>query len=197
MLPSRWTSAVQQVSQQLDTGTRYVSLPVSLPVCVSGVWNVPWQHVSIRADDPGGGMTNSLNTGPLLYPTSQPLLPTMPLFGAAPQDLQQLHLVSLLPSVPLYQSLPLLLQGNSPLLQTLNLPSVPLWNTPPLVGVQHDASPLVTPADTPAGPPPGLIAPLSPRLAEDEDKEEGSLLNRGEGEFVCLFQVLFLGRHQT
>lgn len=157
--------------------------PVSPPVCVSGVWNAPWQCVSVRADEQGGGAllhscstntTSTLNTGPLLYPTSH---------------LQQLHLASLLPSMPLYQSLPLFLQGASPLRQNLSLPSMPMRNAPPPVGVQHDVSPAVTPADI-EGPPPGLIAPLSPRLAEDEDEEEGSLLNQGKGEFsVGLFKL--------
>lgn len=112
----------------------------------------------------------------------------MPLFRLEPSDL---HQDRSLPSLPLYQPFPLLPHGTSPLLQTFPLPSMPLWSAPPTAGVKRDVSPPPTPADVTA-PPPGLIAPLSPRLAEDEDEEEdeeGSLLKQGKGEFhVSLFQ---------
>lgn len=178
---------------------KHVSLLVCLLVCVSGVADIPWQCVSVRADKPGGGAllhhsstnaTNVLDTRPTFYsiypPYTETVLPTMPLLRPATPDLQQLHPARSLSSMPLYQTIPLLPQAASPVLQSLPLPSMPLWSVPSTAGVQRDASPSSTPADT-LVPPPGLIAPLSPRLAEDE--EEGSLLKQGKGEFpVSLFQ---------
>lgn len=60
------------------------------------------------------------------------------------------------------------------------LPSVPLFS-------EHSVLPPPTPADVSAAPP-GLIAPLSPGLAEEEEQEEEQEVHVPEGRF-CKCQV--------
>lgn len=59
------------------------------------------------------------------------------------------------------------------------LPSMPLFGVCPSAGQSCEASP---------PPPPGLIAPLSPRLAEEEEEEEG-LRKHGHGKCFILGSV--------
>ncbi|KAF3703936.1 Zinc finger and BTB domain-containing protein 37 [Channa argus] len=139
----------------------------------TGVCDVPWQCTSVRLDEPGG-----VNTRPPFYPVyppyTTPLLTMMPQFRSASPDLPHLHLARSLPSMPLYQPPLFLAQGTIPLPRYFPLPSVPMWNMPPSAGGRCDPSPPQTPMDSSV--PPGLIAPLSPRLAEEEDEEEGFFL---------------------
>ncbi|XP_041817497.1 trichohyalin-like isoform X3 [Chelmon rostratus] len=109
-----------------------------------GECGVPWQCVSVRAGEPGGGA--------LLQHCSSQKTHTL--------DTEQ-------PSPPLYLLC-------SPLRHTL-IPTMPLFTPPAPPAPQQPESKEVQQNTWLRPPlPPGLIAPLSPRLAEEEEEEEGS-----------------------
>ncbi|KAK2859755.1 hypothetical protein Q5P01_004375 [Channa striata] len=139
---------------------------------LTGVWDIP----TCKLDEP-----EWVNTRPPLCPVYPPyippLLPMMPQFRCTSPDLQHPNLARSLPSMPLYQP-PLILDQ-----RTIPLPgyfSLPMWNLPPIAEARCDPPSPPTSADSLV--PPGLIAPLSPRLAEEEEKEtEGLFLKHKKG----------------
>lgn len=168
----------------------------------SGASPVPWQCVCVPADDPGESAllfhtaTQVSYNQPPLYllpsPYSYPPLPTMPLFRPpAPLHLQdqlqskEVHLPGLLPSMPMWE--PPLPQEPRPTLCSAPLLSMPVFRMSPTDTLLSPCPPppysMTTPTDYLA-PPPGLIAPLSPHLAAENEEDKGSL-NHNNIECLC------------
>ncbi|KAM9839889.1 uncharacterized protein ACBR49_016872 [Aulostomus maculatus] len=139
---------------QVDLLTPQLSWRHSVPC------DMAWKCVSVRADEPGGGTL-------LQYCRSQRTTSSLHLLSPP-------HRPSLLPTMPLFDS--------STLLQPA--PALPSLLPSRILGLSWEASFLPPPTERPvSAPPPGLIAPLSPHLAEEEQQDEGSPQHDCEGRF--------------